>query len=694
VDESLIIRGARVHNLKNISLELPHNQLSVITGVSGSGKSSLVFDTIYAEGQRRYVESLSAYARQFLDRMGKPDVDEISGIAPPIAIRQRNTTRNPRSTVATATEIHDYLRLLYARAGETWCPKCGTKVERDTVDPVARRMLAETDGSRWYALFPIRSKATPKLLNDLRARGFNRLFQAGQTFEFSTPESLLDIDFKKPVHVLVDRLVVRSNQHQRIVDTVEICYREAGEVIFEQAGVPEPQRLRFSERFACKTCETTFLTPEPSLFSFNNPYGACPTCQGFGNTVDFDMDLVVPDPSLSLEEGAVDPWTKPQYTWGYSDFIDNHGGKVRLKIPFADLRDDERARVGTAIHAFFAEVEKKKYKVHVRVFLSRYRGYTECPSCHGARLRAEALNVRVGGRTLAEVARMNIATAAEFFSQLALNPEQAAIASKVLVEIQQRLRFLNDVGLDYLTLDRLSSTLSGGEAQRIQLATCLGSRLVGTTYVLDEPSIGLHSRDTARLIHILKELRDLGNTILVVEHDADVMRAADHIVDMGPGAGELGGRVTFAGTPAEMMESGSLTARYLRGELKTSLKTERRKRNARRTLRFTGCRAHNLTGIDVEVPLDMIVAVTGVSGSGKSTLVHDVIHHTLEARYKRDLTRDAAKEDDSERRVERHTCRKVERAELVRDMVLVDQSPIGRTPRQSGHVFKGVRSDP
>jgi excinuclease ABC subunit A len=683
VQESLIIRGARVHNLKNITLELPHNRLTVVTGVSGSGKSSLVFDTIYAEGQRRYVESLSAYARQFLDRMEKPDVDEISGIAPPVAIRQRNTTRNPRSTVGTATEIQDYLRLLYARAGETWCPNCHVRVERDTVDPVARRVIAEADGSRWYALFPAPAQATPEQLSDLRARGFTRLYQAGRTFEFSTPESLLDVNFKEPVFVLVDRLVARVNQHQRIVDTVEICYREAGEVIFEQAGVAEPKRLRFSEKFACKSCDMTFLAPEPSLFSFNNPYGACPTCQGFGNTVDYDLEKVIPDPSLSLEEGAVDPWTKPQYEWGYSDFIDNFPGKVRLKVAFGDLRADEQACVAVAVKKFFREVEKKKYKVHVRVFLSRYRGYTECPACQGARLRQEALNVRVGGQTLAEVSHMNIAEAWTFFDTLQLDPEQAAIASKVLVEIQQRLKFLNDVGLDYLTLDRLSSTLSGGEAQRIQLATCLGSRLVGTTYVLDEPSIGLHSRDTARLIHILKELRDLGNTILVVEHDADVMRASDHIVDMGPGAGELGGHVTFAGTLDEMMKSGSLTARYLRNELTTSLKTTRRKREAKRTLRFTGCRAHNLTGIDVDIPLGMIVAVSGVSGSGKSTLVHDVIHHTLEARYKRDLSRDSAKDEPEERKVERHTCRRVERAELVRDMVLVDQSPIGRTPRSN-----------
>ena len=702
MDDLLRIRGARVHNLKDLSVDLPLNKLVVVTGVSGSGKSSLVFDTIYAEGQRRYVESLSAYARQFLDRMEKPDVDSIDGIAPPIAIRQRNTTRNPRSTVATTTEIYDFIRLLYARAGETWCPGCGQKVERDTVDPVARRMLQQSDGSRWYALFPVHtfkpgdSAALRDHLYDLRKRGFNRLFQAGRIFEFSTPESLLEIDFTQPVFILVDRLVVRPNQKQRIVDTVELCYREAGEVVFEQAGEPEPARLRFSERFACKTCNIAFLTPEPSLFSFNSPHGACPRCQGFGNTIDYDFDLIIPDPSLSLSEGAVEPWTRPQYEWMLSEFLARSRGKVRPDVPFADLCPAEKAVVEEAIQRFFTQVEHKKYKVHVRVFLSRYRGYTECPDCRGSRLRKEALNIRLDGRTIAEVVRMNIAAALRFFDALQLDPEQAAIADKLLVEIRQRLQFLNDVGLEYLTLDRLSSTLSGGESQRIQLATCLGSRLVGAIYVLDEPSIGLHSRDTERLIHILEELRDLGNTILVVEHDADVMRAADHVVDMGPGAGELGGQVTFEGTLRKMLSNAngarraaSLTARYLKGELQTSLKTERRPPDPKRILSFQGCRAHNLKGIDVEIPLGLVTVVTGVSGSGKSTLVHDVIHKTLESRYRRDLSKpgkSGGKEKEAEApgaKAEKHTCRQVTKAELVRELVLVDQSPIGRTPRSN-----------
>ena len=708
--ELLRVRGARVHNLKNISVDLPHNRLTVVTGVSGSGKSSLVFDTIYAEGQRRYVESLSAYARQFLDRMEKPAVDEIDGIAPPIAIRQKNTTRNPRSTVATSTEIYDFLRLLYARAGQTWCPACEKPVVRDTVDPVAATMMAEPEGSRWYALFPIHHEqaAGEQVLKDhlfdLRKRGFNRLFQAGRMFEFSTPESLLEIDFSKPFYALVDRLVLHSEAgrealRQRIVDTIEICYREAGEVIFEQAGEPEPKRLRFSERFACKSCGRAFLTPEPSLFSFNNPYGACPQCQGFGNTIDYDLDLVIPDPSKSLAGGAVDPWTKPSYDWGLEEFLSRNAGRVRPDVAYAELRAAEKAVLREGIKKFFHDVERKKYKVHVRVFLARYRGYTECSACGGARLREDALLVRVGGQTIAGVAKMNIAESLAFFDGLELGAEEAAIAGRILIEVRQRLQFLYDVGLEYLTLDRLSMTLSGGEAQRIQLATCLGSRLVGATYVLDEPSIGLHPRDTGRLIRILHDLRDLGNTILVVEHDADLMRAADHVVDMGPGAGEQGGEITFEGTLAEMLalEPGDgsarpapLTARYLRGELKTSLKTGRRGVNPKQTLRFQGCRVHNLKNIDVLLPLGLMTVVTGVSGSGKSTLVHDVIYKALQARLNREpasagFAKGAAPKpgEQSESPAGRQACRAITGAERVRELVMVDQSLIGRTPRSN-----------
>jgi excinuclease ABC subunit A len=693
VDDSIFIRGGRVHNLKNISLAIPHDRLTVVTGVSGSGKSSLVFDTIYAEGQRRYVESLSSYARQFLERMEKPDVDEIGGLAPPIAIRQKNTTRNPRSTVATATELYDYFRLLWARAGRTYCPTCGERVERDTVNHVALRMLAEPPGSRWYILFPVPAAPTSQALRDhlfeLRNRGFNRLYQQGRMFEFSTPESLLEIDFAQPLFALVDRIVMGPDLRQRLVDSLEICYRQSGEAVFEQAGVEMPRALRFNEKFSCKRCNLEFIDPEPGLFSFNSPAGACPRCQGFGNTIDYDLDRVVPDRLLSLEDGAIEPWTKPLHRWAYLQLKQHGRGRVRFNVPFNDLTAEEHRFVMegegrfVGVRGFFRKLEDKKYKVHVRVFLSRYRGYTECPECHGARLRPEALYVRIGGRDVGAVTRMNIAEAWDFFSSsLEFTAEEEAIAGKILVEIRQRLKFLNDVGLDYLTLDRLSSTLSGGEAQRIQLATCLGSRLVGACYVLDEPSIGLHSRDTARLIRILHELRELGNTIVVVEHDADIMRAADHIVDLGPGAGELGGRVIFEGPFDALLDdgAGSLTGRYLRGETQVSPQLKHRQVNPKRVVTFRGAHVHNLKDIDVAIPLDMMVAITGVSGSGKSTLVHDVIHASLARRFRQTA---ADEPEDLPAVSEKQPCRRVEKAELLTGVVLVDQSPIGRTPRSN-----------
>ncbi len=692
----LSARGVRVHNLKNISVDIPLDKLTVVTGVSGSGKSSLVFDTIYAEGQRRYVESLSAYARQFLERMEKPDVDEIVGIAPPIAIRQKNQTRNPRSTVATATELYDFMRLLWARAGRTFCPNDGTRIQRDSVDQVAETMLQQADGSRWYALFPVHAEKDAAALRDrlfdLRKKGFTRLFQDGKTFEFATPESLLEINFSKPVFILADRIVIREDAHQRVVDTVEICYREAGEIFFEQAAVADPARLHFSEKFCCKVCGQVAQQPEPTLFSFNNPIGACPTCQGFGNTVDYDLDLIIPDPSLTLAQGAVDPWTKPQYGWYYEEeLVPRARGKVRLNVPYADLRKEEREFLRTHIFKFFREVEKKKYRVHVRVFMSRYRAYTQCPACRGGRLRAEALWVTLDGLNIAEVSAMNIARAQEFFDGMKLSPEEAQVAEKILDEIRQRCKFLNDVGLQYLTLDRLSATLSGGEAQRIQLATCLGSRLVGATYVLDEPSIGLHSRDTERLIKILKDLRELGNTIIVVEHDSEIMAEADHILDIGPGAGETGGKLIFSGTYAELLmpdhsATPSLTGRYLRGEIRVMRPRERRKVNSKKTVRFIGARANNLKNVDVEIPLGMMVAVTGVSGSGKSSLVHDVIFKALDLQVNRERQAEKSKfaaGEDAEGSARKIALKRVERADLLTSVVMVDQSPIGRTPRSN-----------
>ncbi len=708
--ENIVVRGARVHNLKNIDFEIPHNTLTVVTGVSGSGKSSLAFDTIYAEGQRRYVESLSAYARQFLERIEKPDVDTIDGIAPAVAIRQKNTTRNPRSTVATATEIYDYLRLLYARVGRTYCANCGREVKKDTVDEVADAILALDPETRLQVLFPLqrpngamqetpaksgRSAKPKKTANpgqltdvlktrlfDLRKAGFNRLYQAGQVFEFSTPESLLDINFDQPVFVLVDRLTVSAESRSRIVDAIETAYRESGEVIFEiPRSEGQPTTMRFAQRFECKNCNLRYEEPEPRLFSFNNPYGACPRCQGFGNTIDFDLDLVIPDKMKTLAEGAIEPWTKPKYRPLITDLKRfAKQASIPLDVPWVDLAEEHKNLVLNGegrfpgVRGFFNYLERKKYKLHVRVFLSRYRGYSLCPACNGTRLRLEARQVKINGRNVCEVCALTVEDAAHFFAQVKLSPEQAEIADKLLQEIRERLRFLNDVGLEYLTLDRLSSTLSGGEAQRIQLATSLGSRLVGTLYVLDEPSIGLHPRDTHRLIRILQDLRNLGNTILVVEHDPDIMRAADRILDLGPGAGENGGKLVAAGTYDEIRRNAnSLTGRYLSEELRIQPPVTRRKPGTQQ-ITIRGVRANNLKGVDISIPLGMLVAITGVSGSGKSTLLHQVLYRAL-AQAKQQSTNGATGPAA--------TWESLEGDRFIDEVVLVDQSPIGRTPRSN-----------
>ncbi|HWZ81420.1 MAG TPA: excinuclease ABC subunit UvrA [Terriglobales bacterium] len=707
--ESIIVRGARVHNLKNIDFEIPHNQLTVVTGVSGSGKSSLAFDTIYAEGQRRYVESLSAYARQFLERIEKPDADLIDGIAPAVAIKQKNSTRNPRSTVATATEIFDYLRLLFARIGRTYCLVCGQEVKKDTVDEVADRLLALPEGTRFNVLFPVQtnipttaeagtkkprgkkkaeaesrlpSDAIKTRLFDLRKRGFNRLFQGGQLFEFSTPESLLEINFAEPVFALVDRVAVSPDGRTRIVDAVEIGYREAGEVIFETASRDDEkiERLRFSQKFECKNDGSRYDEPEPRLFSFNNPYGACPRCQGFGNTIDFDLDLVIPDKGKTLNEGAIEPWTKPKYRTLFTEFKRfARQAEIPLDTPWNELSPEHQNVIVNGEHrfagvrGFFQSLERKKYKLHVRVFLSRYRGYSLCSTCDGTRLRPEARQVKIEGKDICQVCSMTVEGAARFFDTIQLTPQQAAIAEILITEIRERLRFLNDVGLEYLTLDRLSSTLSGGEAQRIQLATSLGSRLVGTLYVLDEPSIGLHSRDTDRLVKILHGLRDLGNTILVVEHDPDIMRAADHILDLGPGAGESGGKVIGEGTYEEIKKiPQSLTGRYLAHELHIQIPLVRRKPGTQK-IKITGARAHNLKRIDLEIPLGMLVAITGVSGSGKSTLLHDVLYKSLATALKQPNNNHSSVAAWDE----------VDGDQFLDEVVLVDQSPIGRTPRSN-----------
>ena len=703
--DSITVRGARVHNLKNIDFDIQHNTLTVVTGVSGSGKSSLAFDTIYAEGQRRYVESLSAYARQFLERIEKPDVDVIDGIAPAVAIRQKNQTRNPRSTVATATEIYDYLRLLYARVGRTFCANCGAEVKKDTVDEVADRVMALGEGTRLNVLFPVQPPPPPMepekkvrgrkkkestfdateglkgRLGELRKRGFNRLFQDGNIVEFSSPESLLELDFNKPVFILLDRIALESESRARVVDAVEIAYRESGEVSFLTAPRDDakPKQLRFAQRFECKTCNLRYEEPEPRLFSFNNPYGACPRCQGFGNTIDFDLELVIPDKTKTLAEGAIEPWTKPKYrplATEMKRFARTAG--VPVDVPWEELEPEQRELILNGegrflgVRGFFAHLERKKYKLHVRVFLSRYRGYSLCSSCNGSRLRTDARQVKIAGKDICQVTAMTVEQAVEFFSGLQLTRQESDIAGKLLEEIRERLRFLNDVGLEYLTLDRLSSTLSGGEAQRIQLATSLGSHLVGTLYVLDEPSIGLHSRDTDRLIKILHDLRDLGNTILVVEHDPEIMRASDRILDLGPGAGEHGGKLVAQGTYATLSDQHtSLTGRYLHGDLHIAMPAQRRK-PGKRTISLTGVRGHNLKGFDIKIPLDMIVAVTGVSGSGKSTLVHDVLYQAL-----------AAAKKQTTGVVPEGSWTSVDGDDYIDEVVLVDQSPIGRTPRSN-----------
>jgi excinuclease ABC subunit A len=726
LNDAIIIRGARTHNLKNISCEIPHGKLTVVSGVSGSGKSSLAFDTIYAEGQRRYVESLSAYARQFLERIEKPDVDEIDGLAPAIAIKQKNTTRNPRSTVATATEIYDYMRLLYARCGTVHCVHCDGLVKRDSVDEAAEGILALGEGTRLNVLFPVLSttpspeaaaavtakaagraakpaaKTKPVVsggdsphtetlkarLSELRASGFNRLWQQGKIVEFSTPESLLDLDFTLPVFILLDRIVVSAENRARIVDAVEAGYREAGEVIFDEAPREESaqhRRLRFSGAYECKNCHRPGSEPEPRLFSFNNPFGACPRCQGFGNTVDFDLNLVIPDKGLSLADGAIDPWNRPKYKPWFSELrrLAPELG-VPLDVPWRDLPEAARETVlrgkpaadGKAgfvgVYGFFAQMERKKYKLHVRVMLSKYRGYAECPDCRGQRLRAEARSVRINEKNICQASALTIAQAKEFFDTLKLSPMQDEIAGPILHEVRQRLSFLDAVGLEYLTLDRLASTLSGGEAQRIQLATSLGSRLVGALYVLDEPSIGLHTRDTARLIHILEELRDLGNTILVVEHDADILRAADHLLDLGPGAGEFGGKLMAEGILAEIeADPNSLTGRYLSGKISIPVPTRRRE-PGREKLVLRGAHANNLHGLDVDIPLGMLVAITGVSGSGKSTLVHQVLY--------RAVARALGQSDGAD---PSGVFKSLSGVERLNDVVLVDQTPIGRTPRSN-----------
>ncbi|MGH9162523.1 MAG: excinuclease ABC subunit UvrA [Vicinamibacteraceae bacterium] len=723
----VIVRGARTHNLKNVDVAIPARKLVVVTGVSGSGKSSLAFDTLYAEGQRRYVESLSAYARQFLERMERPDVDAVENIPPAIAIRQKNAVRNPRSTVGTTTEIHDYLRLLFARVGRTICRQCGREVTRETPEAIAARLTALPEGTRLllgfgFPLVTVDAQAIAEsdtndaddngegndaldagsgeslgldgndaetsvgsltaALDVLRRKGFTRLLLDGEVVNLADlpHDSLAG---RSELEVIVDRVKIDGDVLSRLTDSLEVAYLEGGGAAFalqlpSSDDARAPVRHVFSERFECRPCGITYEAPQPRLFSFNNPFGACPTCHGFGNVMELDLGLVVPDQTKALAEGAVEPWSRPNYR-NYQTQLKRAAKArgVRLNVPWKDLSAEERRFVldgdddeFEGIHGFFRWLERKKYKVHIRVFLSRYRGYLECPDCGGTRLRRDARDVQVGGRTIDQVCAQTIREAQQFFEELQLAPRDAAIAEKVLAEITRRLGFLVNVGLDYLTLDRLSSTLSGGEAQRISLATALGASLVGTLYVLDEPSIGLHPRDNERLIAILRQLRDQGNTVLVVEHDADMILVADEIIDLGLGAGEQGGRIVYAG-PIEglLAEPRSLTGKYLRDELAIPVPSSRRRPTGQR-LRVLGAHEHNLKHIDVDIPLGVLSCVTGVSGSGKSTLVHDLLYAGLK-RLKGDYDRPVG------------ALERIEGAEFVTDVVLVDQTPIGRTPRSN-----------
>ena len=676
----IIIRGARVHNLKNINLILPRNKLIVFTGVSGSGKSSLAFDTIYAEGQRRYVESLSSYARQFLERMEKPDVDLIQGISPAIAIEQKTTSRNPRSTVATSTEIYDYLRLLFGRIGQTYCRVCGKLVNKDTVTTVVDRIQQEQDGAKLYVMFPMHEHAARSMkeeLSVLKERGFFRLVVDGELIDLN--ERDFKTKSKKNIHILVDRLIVRRNEKEnitRLADSVQTAFEE-GNGYAHVYLLEQKQLLRFTQHFECIEDGIRYEDPEPRLFSFNNPVGACPSCQGFGRIIGIDMDLVVPDPSKTIRQGAILPWTFPHWRENLTDLLRvAKEMNVPVNIPFNELTKEQLAVVMNGcqgfdgIHKFFKFIERKSYKLHYRVFLSRFRGYTTCEECGGSRLRKEVLNVRIGGKNIQDIVRMTIEEANRFFHEISLSKYEEEVAKRILEEIRKRLRFLDGIGLGYITLDRLSMSLSGGESQRINLATSLGSSLMGSLYVLDEPTIGLHPRDNGRLIALLKSLRDIGNTVIVVEHDDDMMREADMIVNIGPRAGEHGGELVFQGTMEELLQHpSSITAQYLNGTLQIPTPKSRRADNEQSIFIYRASE-NNLKNIDIRIPLNMFVCVTGVSGSGKSTLVHEVLYAGIMKR-KGGYDGTAGK------------CKAIEGTDYINRVELVDQSPIGRSPRSN-----------
>ncbi len=680
----LLITGARQNNLKNVSLGIPHDQVTVITGVSGSGKSSLAFDTIFAEGQWRYIESLSTYARMFLEKLDRPDVDRVEHIRPAIAIEQKNPVRTARSTVGTTTEIADLLRLLFAKIGHPVCPTCHTEARAYQPGDVAETLLAEHAGGRAMVLFPVLISIDQEpltLLQDLIRRGFGRLRLHDEVIDL-TPATAIEIALQvqsaREIAVVLDRLVLRPDNRTRLVDTVETAFREGhGRCTVEIIGMG---RLQFAQAYGCQSCGRTFEMPKPALFSFNHPLGACPACKGFGNILRYDEDLIVPDQTKSLAGGAIEPWTKPSAEWWQKEMLLAFKRRgFDITTPYNKLTSAARKLLWEGdrgkgpvegINAFFEYLEGKRYKLHVRVMLSRYRSPVTCEACNGARLRPEALAVRTGGRTIAEVAAMTIAGAAEWVKLLPLSAFEREIAKDIIDMLMAKLGFLLRVGLGYLTLSRQTRTLSGGEAQRISLATQLGAQLTGTLYVLDEPTIGLHARDTATLAGILTDLAKAGNTVIMVEHDRTMIESAHYVVEMGPAAGEKGGAVVCAARfPEFLADPTALTARYLTGQETIPLPRKRRNGTGR-ALMLVGASEHNLKNITVRIPLGTFTCVTGVSGSGKSTLVQETIYRALARAF----------------RVENLSMGRFEAiggVEHLRGVRLIDQEPIGRTPRSN-----------
>ena len=711
MDDWIRIRGARQHNLKNLDIDLPRRALTVITGPSGSGKSSLALDTLFAEGQRRYVESLSTYAKQFLERMEKPDVDSIEGISPAVAIEQKNPTKSSRSTVGTATEVYDYLRLLWARVGRTYCPECGDEVRPDSVTSAVGDVLTLPEGTRIQVTFPLKLSGRVKhalVVENLRALGFVRILAGGVLVDLGedgaeTVEHVgFDLTEAAEALVVVDRLTISSEDRDRLADSLSTCFVEGeGEAIVlihgggggdggggggGAGGVREvTERLAFTEHFRCpKHPEIEFFEPTPKLFSFNNPYGSCPLCTGFGATLDYDVDLIVPNPARSIDDGAVDPWSKPRYHRERAklrSFTLEQGAS--LYSPWAELPEDFREAVlyGTegfkGVIPFLVTRERKRYKHYIRVFLRQYQSPQVCRACGGARIHPGALNIRIGSSSIADVSRLPLEDVQGWVAGLELSEMETQIAETILWELHARLAFLVDVGLGYVSLDRQMRTLSGGEAQRINLANSLGSRLVDTLYVLDEPTVGLHPKDTSALLALLGQLRDAGNSVVVVEHDPLAIREADHVLELGPAAGDEGGSIVFQGSPEELAEADTTTGRYISGRSEIPVPAERRRVDGAR-LSLTGGRLHNLEGVDVEIPLVAMTVVTGVSGSGKSTLVHDLLYHALERELKGGET--SAKEHLGEVTGE---VTSLEGATMLDEVVLVDQSPIGRTPRSN-----------